>query len=153
ITAPPSGVLLSFSTAATAQPYTVPTGLGGQFMGFQFASFLLGDANSASQLAPTDTRMGKNQWAFYWQDSWKATRKLTMDYGVRWDYASVPREQYGRSANLGKTTPNPAVAGFPGAAIFQATCNCDFLKPYKYAFGPRFGFAYQFSPKTVVRGG
>jgi hypothetical protein len=47
--------------------------------------------------------MGKNQWAFYLQDSWKATRKLTLDYGLRWDYASAPREQYGRSANLGLT--------------------------------------------------
>jgi len=153
ITAPPSGALLSFSAAGTAQPYTVPTGLQGQFMGFQFASFLLGNANSIGQLAPTDTRMGKNQWAFYWQDSWRTTRKLTLDYGVRYDLASVPREQYGRSAQLGKTVPNPAVGDYPGAPIFQATCNCDFLSPYKYAFGPRLGFAYQLTPKTVIRGG
>ena len=93
ITAPPSGALLSFSAAGTAQPYTVPTGLQGQFMGFQFASFLLGNANSIGQLAPTDTRMGKNQWALYWQDSWKTTRKLTLDYGLRYDVASVPYAQ------------------------------------------------------------
>jgi hypothetical protein len=154
ITAPPSGVGLTFGVNGTAQPYTVPGGLtGGQQMGLQFASFLLGDASSISQNAPTDTRMGKSQWAFYWQDSWRTTRKLTLDYGLRYDYATVLREQYGRSANLGLTTPNPAVGGFPGAAIFQQTCNCDFLKPYKDAFGPRFGFAYQVAEKTVVRGG
>jgi hypothetical protein len=153
ITAPPSGVLMSFAANATAQPYTVPAGLGGQFMGFQFASFLLGDANSINQSAPTDTRMGKSQWAFYWQDSWKTTRKLTLDYGLRWDYAGVPREQHGRSANLGRNVPNPAVGNYPGAAIFQATCHCDFLSAYHYAFGPRLGFAYQVSPKTVLRGG
>jgi hypothetical protein len=153
ITKPPSGVSLTFGVNGTAQPYTVPAGLGGQQMGNQFASFLLGEASAIQQNAPTDTRMGKNQWAFYWQDSWRATRKLTLDYGLRWDYASVPREQYGRSANLGVTTPNPAVGGFPGAPIFQATCNCDFMKSYKDAFGPRLGFGYQLSSRTVLRGG
>jgi hypothetical protein len=153
ITAPPSGVSLTFGVNGTAQPYTVPAGLQGQQMGNQFASFLLGNASTIAQTAPTGTRMGKNQWAFFWQDSWKTTRKLTLDYGLRWDYASAPREQYGRSANLGKTVANPAVGGFPGAAIFQATCNCDYIDTYPYAFGPRIGFAYQLTPKTVVRGG
>ncbi len=153
ITAPPSGVSLTFGVNATAQPYTVPAGLNGQQMGNQFASFLLGNASAIQQNAPTDTRMGKSQWAFYWQDSWKATRNLTLDYGLRWDYASVPREQYGRSADLGINTPNPAIGGFPGAPIFQATCHCDFLSSYKNAWGPRLGFAYQVLPRTIIRGG
>src|SRR5262249_22165420 len=138
---------------ATAQPYTAPAGLGGQAMGFQFASFLLGDASVISQRAGTDTRMGKSQWAFYWQDSWKARPNLTVDYGLRLDYASVPREQHGRSANLGKDVPNPAVGGYPGAAIFQATCHCEFVSAYHNAFGPRLGVAYQLGWKTVLRGG
>jgi hypothetical protein len=153
ITAPPSGVQLTFGVNATAQPYTVPAGLNGQQMGNQFASFLLADASAVQQNAPTDTRMGKSQWAFYWQDSWKATRKLTLDYGLRWDYASVPREQYGRSADLGVNTPNPALGGFPGAPIFQSTCHCNFVSSYKNAWGPRLGFAYQVLPKTIIRGG
>src|SRR5262245_6067734 len=153
ITAPPSGVSLTFASNGTAQPFIPAAGLGNQFMGFQFASFLLGAASSVTQQAPTGTRMGKSQWAFYWQDSWKASRKLTLDYGLRWDYASVPREQYGRSANLGLTTPNPAIGGFPGAPIFQAKCNCDFADAYPWAFGPRLGVAYQLTPKTVLRGG
>ncbi len=77
---------------------------------------------------------------------------MTLDYGLRWDYASVPKEQYGRSANLG-LVPNPAAGNAIGAAVFQATCHCDFVHSYPYALGPRIGFAYQFSPKTVVRGG
>src|SRR5262245_39539366 len=153
MTAPPSGVSLTFGVNATAQPFTVAAGLAGQQMGNQFASFLLGLPSTVTQTAPTGTRMGKSQWALYWQDSWKTTRKLTLDYGLRWDYATAPREQYGRSANLGVTTANPAIGNFPGAAIFQATCNCDFVKTYPYAFGPRLGFAYQLTPKTVMRGG
>jgi Carboxypeptidase regulatory-like domain/TonB dependent receptor len=153
ITAPPSGVSLTFGTNGTAQPYTVPAGLAGQNMGFPYASFLLGDFNAASQIAPNDVRMGKIQWAFFAQDSWKVTRKLTVDYGLRWDYATVPHEQYGRSADLGATTPNPSVGNRLGAPIFEATCNCSFVQPYKFAYGPRLGVAYQVNPKTVIRGG
>jgi Carboxypeptidase regulatory-like domain/TonB dependent receptor len=164
ITAPPSGVGMNFGCSAsltctatnlgaTAQPYTVPAGLAGQQMGNFFANFLLGDAVSTTQYAPVDARMGKSQWAVYAQDSWKITRKLTVDYGLRWDLATPSEEQYGRSADLGVNVANPAVGGRLGAPIFQQTCNCDFMKTYKLAFGPRLGVAYQLDPKTVFRGG
>jgi len=157
ITAPPSGVGMNFGSTtnfgATALPYTVPQGLSGQQMGNYYANFLLGDAINTTQYAPQDPRMGKSQWALFAQDSWKATRKLTIDYGLRWDLATPTREQYGRSADLSGTTPNPAVGGRLGAPIFQATCNCDFMKTYPYAIGPRLGIAYQLDSKTVLRGG
>ena len=151
ITQPPSGVSLTFGVNATAQPINV--NLGGQQMGFQYASFLLAGASSMTQTAPLDARMGKSQWAFFAQDSWKVSRKLTVDYGLRWDYATAAREQYGRSASLGLTTPNPAAGGRLGAPIFEATCNCTFVSNYPWAFGPRLGMAYQLNPKTVIRGG
>src|SRR6185312_7643312 len=135
IPAPPNGVSLTFGPNATAQPINVA--LSGQQMGFQYASFLLGDASSLTQIAPQDNRMGKSQWAFFAQDSWKLSRKLTLDYGLRYDYGTAPREQYGRSASLGLTTPNPAAGNIPGAPIFEATCNCTFVKNYPWAFGPR----------------
>ena len=91
--------------------------------------------------------------ALFVQDSWKVTRKLTVDYGLRWDYATAAQEEHGRSANLGLTTPNPAAGGRPGAAIFEATCNCTFVKNYPYAIGPRLGIAYALDAKTVFRGG
>ena len=157
ITAPPSGVLLTFNAAgnlgATAQPYSVPGGTGADNMGFPYANFLLGNATTSSQSAPIEARMGKSQWAFFLQDSWKVTRKLTVDYGVRWDYATEAREQYGRSASIGLTTPNPAAGGRLGAPIFEATCNCQFATAYPWALGPRLGIAYQLNEKTVLRGG
>jgi len=154
ITSPPSGVLLNFSNTAgaTAQPYTPPS-LSGSQMGFGFANLLLGDAITASQSAPTDNRMGKEQWAVFLQDSWKVTRKLTLDYGLRWDFATAAREQYGRSSSLGLTTPNPAAGGRLGAPVFEATCGCTFVSNYPYAIGPRLGVAYQVNEKTVIRGG
>jgi hypothetical protein len=167
ITAPPSGAQLIFdgcaggactttSTAitnagATALPQ-VGLNLSGWNTGFPYANFLLGDVVQATQKAPTDLRMGKAQWALFLQDSWKATRKLTLDYGVRWDYATAAREQYGRSADLGNI-PNPAAGGRIGAPIFEANCGCRFVSNYPWAIGPRLGLAYQVTPKTVIRGG
>ncbi|MBV9503439.1 MAG: carboxypeptidase regulatory-like domain-containing protein, partial [Acidobacteriia bacterium] len=141
----------TLNAGATALPQT-GLNLNGWQTGFPYANFLLGDFAQISQKAPTDTRMGKSQWALFIQDSWKVTRKLTMDYGLRWDYATAPHEQYGRAAELG-LVPNPAAGGRIGAPIFEATCHCTFINNYPYAIGPRLGVAYTVTPKTVIRGG
>ncbi|MEP6962326.1 MAG: TonB-dependent receptor, partial [Acidobacteriota bacterium] len=151
ITAPPTGVGLTFANNATSLPASL-TISGSSTPGFAYASFLLGDVSSAQQNAPVDARMHKKQWALFIQDSWKTTRKLTIDYGLRWDYATAAHEQYGRSANLG-LIPNPAAGGRIGAAIFERTCGCTFVGTYPYAVAPRLGVAYQLSEKTVLRGG
>ena len=98
-------------------------------------------------------RTPPSQYALFAQDSWKVTRRLTVDYGLRWDYATAAREEYGRSANLGTNVPNPAAGGRLGAPIFEATCHCTFVSNYPYAVGPRLGVAYQLDEKTVFRGG
>jgi hypothetical protein len=163
ITAPPTGVGLTYATlsatgsgsvsnpGATGYPASLST--GAYTTGFPYANFLLGDVTAATQYAPVDARMFKQQWALFIQDSWKITRRLTMDYGLRWDYATAAQEEYGRSANLSLTTPNPAAGGHLGAPIFEATCGCSFVKNYPYAIGPRLGIAYSLNDKTVFRGG
>jgi hypothetical protein len=122
-------------------------------MGFPFASFLLGGLSGVSLGAPTNSSYSKQQWGLFAQDTWKITRKLTLDYGVRWDYGSYAKEQYGRFSNFDLLTPNPSASGHPGAAIYEASCNCQFANAYPLAIGPRIGIAYQINDKTVLRGG
>jgi hypothetical protein len=155
ITAPPTGVGLTYSSTTDPGATAIPASLvtGAYTEGFPYANFLLGDVITATQYAPVDGRMFKQQWALFVQDSWKINRKLTLTYGVRWDYGTAAHEEYGRSANLGLTTPDPAAGGRLGAPIFEATCHCTFVSAYPYALGPRVGFAYQVTPKTVLRGG
>ena len=149
-----------YSAAETAEPYvsTITAGVGaasvaGYSLGFPYASFLLGSVDHVNIDPPYDARYGKYQLGLYAQDSWKITRKFTLDYGLRYDYSTYYTEQYGRSPQFDPTLPNPNAGGHPGATIYQATCNCQFAHNYPLAFGPRLGFAYQVAPKTVLRGG
>jgi hypothetical protein len=148
--------LYRFSANQTALPYLNTANPGGRPIGFPYASFLLGLTDSADVAAVSNPRLGKKQLALFVQDTWKVTRKLTLDYGLRWDYGTYQREQYGRHPSFSPTTLNPSV-GLLGGVIFEGfgpgRCNCDFASNYMYALGPRLGVAYQISPKTVLRAG
>ena len=147
----------SFSANETNEPYLVGQNFGGLTAGFPYASFLLGEVDSFNIAAPADFRQSKSQWGVFIQDSWKINRKLTLDYGVRWDYGTYFKEEHGRASDFSPTTPNPTLGGYPGAFLFEGSgaghCNCSFAHNYPYAIGPRLGVAYQIDPKTVFRGG
>ena len=131
--------------------------VGGGSIGAGYASFLLGQATYTNVNAPRKMQMRKMNWAVYLQDNWKITRKLTLDYGLRWDYTPMGHEQHYREAEIGINTPNPAAGGIPGGYIFEGygpgRCNCEFSKSYPFAFGPRLAVAYQINAKTVFRAG
>ncbi len=147
----------TFSPNETAMPYLVGQTLQGGSLGFNYASFLLGDVDSYNIAAVADYRQAKKQLGFYVQDSWKVTRKLTVDYGVRYDYGTYYQEEHGRAVDFSPTTPNPNAGGAPGAFLFEGSgpgkCNCQFAKNYPWAFGPRVGGAYSIDDKTVIRVG
>ncbi|MBV8843372.1 MAG: TonB-dependent receptor [Bryobacterales bacterium] len=134
--------------AAQGQIFT-----GGTQPGFGYASFLLGMADNGYTSVPNETRLGRNGEAAFAQDTWKVTRKLTLDYGLRYDFQTYLKEQYGRQGEIGYYTANPIAGGRNGGTIFEATCRCAFAHNYPYAWGPRLGVAYQVTPKTVVRVG
>ena len=147
----PQNGFYNFSNAETGLPYTNGASLSGGNVGFAYASFLLGQVDSGSIGVPSQVRMGKTQWGLYVQDTWKVTRKFTLDYGLRWDYSTYLREQYGRAPSFSMTAANPTAGGRRGAVVYEATCQCSFASNYPYAVGPRIGGAYQLTPKTVLR--
>ena len=146
-----------FSPNETAMPYLVGQTLPGGSLGFNYASFLLGAVDNYQIAALADFRQAKKQLGFFLQDSWKVSRKLTVDYGMRYDYGTYYQEEHGRAVDFSATTPNPSAGNAPGAFIFEGGgaghCNCQFAKNYPYAFGPRIGAAYSLNDKTVIRAG
>jgi hypothetical protein len=151
---------MSFGASTTGLPATnvnpIASGTSAQ-PGFAYASFLLGQVSSESVSGTWAARIGNRAIGMYLQDTWKVTRKLTLDYGLRYDYQTYLKETYGRLINVSLDTPNPTVQNRLGAVIFEGNgpgrCNCTYGSNYPYAVGPRIGVAYQINSKTVLRVG
>lgn len=148
---------LTFSADQTGLPSTLGQNLQGGTIGFPYASFLLGLVNNGDLGVVSHPRLGKHSWAFFAQDNWKVTRKLTLEYGLRYDYQTYLKDGYGRIANFSPSALNPSAGNLPGAMVLEGGssghCNCDFAKVYPFAFGPRLGFAFQLKPRIIIRGG
>ena len=146
----------NFAANETGQPFQ-NVNTAGSNVGLGYASFLLGQVDNISINRPTRPRMGKKQLGLYAQDSWKITRKLTLDYGLRYDFSSYLQEEHGRAPVFSTSTPNPAVGGILGAAVYEGDgpghCGCNIAHNYPWAFGPRAGLAWQLNSKTVFRAG
>ena len=143
----------TFGNAETSDPWQNTQALSSSNpTGFNYASFLTGLPDVLALNQPTDAKLGYHSLGLFVQDSWKINRKLTLDYGLRWDYQTFMTEQYGREQNASFTTMDTKL-GRPGAVLYGASCNCQFSHNYPFAFGPRLGGAYQIDTKTVVRGG
>ena len=103
------------------------------------------DSAASTGLRPIFTDL-----SFFAQDSWQVTPRLTLNYGLRWDYDPPPSEGTGHPLYTATNLDSPAnVALAPaGTALWSAS---------KTNFGPRFGFSYivHNTPgfETVVRGG
>jgi hypothetical protein len=124
--------------------------------GFDVASFLLGYANQKNRRlfdAETYTEQ-RPEYAIYIQDDFRATQKLTLNMGLRWDVFPPWIEIDDRQSNFDVSTGKFVVAS-PNAVINGVEVG-RYLQTYsKRDIGPRFGFAYDVSGdgRTVVRGG
>ena len=97
----------------------------------------------------------------YVNDTYQASRKLTVNVGVRWELPFPSVERYDRFTNLLPNAPSPFAqqAGLPGLMGRLALVNSP-DNPSRYAaathlrlFAPRVGLAYRVNDKTVVRSG
>jgi hypothetical protein len=141
----------NFSPQATSnQTLKTPGGL-------DLGTFLLGDVTSLARYVTNPSLTNINNAAerqkrlfFYGQDTYRATSKLTLNYGLRWEIytpESVLAKGYGGFANIVDNggTGVIRVAGFGGYGL-----NGN-VKNDLHAFAPRLGVAYQVTPKTVLR--
>jgi hypothetical protein len=97
-------------------------------------------------------------YSFYAQDTYKLRPRLTLNYGVRYDYDLPATEAFNRFSAVDPTLANPGAGNILGAYTYFGTGpgRNGQTRPqdtYKKAFGPRVGFAYSINDKTVFRGG
>jgi hypothetical protein len=93
-----------------------------------------------------DTVRGHRQWigALYLEDSWRVSGRVTIDMGVRWEWATVPTEVNGKVANMDRLTDTALRVGDP-----------LFANPSWTNVVPRVGAAWDVTGtgRTLVRGG
>ena len=132
-------------TGAPSQPY-------GDYVGWGFATFLLGEVSNADQTTAFNLYGRRKSLALFAQDSYKVTPKLTVNLGLRWDYNFRFHEKYGHWANFDLQAIDPNF-GVPGTIVFAKDGSDSFeKKEYAANFGPQIGIAYSPWKKFVFRG-
>ena len=129
---------LDFNAAETSGPN------GG---GNAVASALFGLANTVTLNFGGFSGVRYKNFSFYGQDSYKLRPRLTLNYGLRYDYNLPASEAFSRFSAVDPTLPNPGAGNILGAYTYFGTGpgRNGQKRPqdtYKKAFGPRVGFAY-----------
>ncbi len=146
-------------------------------IGLQWAAFMLGVPTSASISTNDDLYLNNKFYSGYVQDDWKLSRKLTVNFGLRYELEAGFRERFNRGLtgfDLNATLPisagaQAAYATLPASILALRPASefivkggnlylgkdgaPDTVNKSQPAWMPRLGFAYQLNDKTVLRGG
>ena len=127
-------------------------GFDGTYTGSAMADFMLGYVRTANlNPAVTVTDLSNFWQAYYFNDDWKVSPRLTVTYGMRYDYFSKMVQSDDKFVNIEQNGLQPAGFATPQTSKYGR----GLLQPDKNNFSPRIGFAYQpaFVKDAVVRGG
>jgi hypothetical protein len=131
----------------------LPESGGGDAM----ASLLMGVGTGGSYEIPDRPATQSFSYAGFIQDNWRATDKLTLNLGLRYDISLPRTERFNHMNYLDPEVASPLQApGLPDlkGGLAYASSSHRNVNGLSYTnFGPRFGFAYSVRPKWVVRGG
>lgn len=114
------------------------------------SDFLLGNISGVYFTTPHVVHYFQPGHSFYAQDVWRATPKLTLTYGLRYELFGPIMDRNNETSNFtpanggGLITASPSASGWAARAL---------INPDKNDFAPRVGFAYHMMDKVVMRGG
>lgn len=117
------------------------------FTGYSAADLVLGlPINDTTPGAEPNNKVAEWRDGFFVVDNWQATKKLTLNLGLRYELPTVPYtvNGYATILNQAQTAIIPSNAPQPGFEL---------IGPNHKSFAPRIGFAYRATGKTVLRGG
>jgi hypothetical protein len=163
--------------------YFSNTGERGTLDFISFQNFLLGETGASTALGGNGTGHSDiyeetsasgdvqrydrlRDVALFGQDSWKATSRLTINMGLRYEYIGLPTDIYGRDGAFDPRRYQPPTAAGPSSVGFVQAGNARNPVPGiakvsdtltdtvgKLNFAPRLGIAYQLNSRQVLRAG
>ena len=117
------------------------------FSGNALADFLLGYATSVQLSNFHEVHQRQHAYSFFIQDDFRASERLTLNLGLRYDFVTPQMDAENRLANFDPAT----------GQLYYATDGSiedrALVKPDRDNFGPRLGVVYKANTATVVRGG
>jgi hypothetical protein len=114
---------------------------------YNLADFIFGLPSTIQLGNDVVTNLRQHVHSLYFQDDYRITSKLTLNLGLRWEFATPIWERDNLWSNFNPAT-NSLVQATNGSLYNRALVNPDYKD-----FGPRIGFAYSLDPKTVIRSG
>jgi hypothetical protein len=122
---------------------TIPT----DATSYNLADFIFGLPSTIQLGNNLVTNTRQHVHSLFVQDDYRMTPKLTVNLGLRWEFATPIWDRDNYWSNFDPAT-NTLIRATSGSIYNRALVNPDYKD-----FGPRVGFAYTVTPKTVVRGG
>lgn len=126
--------------------FTRPAGAASNNI-YNLADFMLGLRAQYALSSVLVAQLRRNMHFAYVQDDWRASTRLTLNLGVRYEYSTPYWERDNILSNFDPST-NSMIIAKDGSLYDRAL-----IRPDRNNFGPRLGFAYTVTPHTVVRGG
>jgi len=140
--------VLDFSPQYGADTYggqfSAPTGSASNNI-YNISDFLFGTRSAYSLTNVFTAKYRQRMNFFYLQDDWKFSPKLTLNLGIRYEYATPQWEADNHLANYDLATQKPILATDGG--IYERAL----VHPDRNNWAPRVGLAYSVTPKTVIR--
>jgi len=153
---------LDFGSGFTSNPGVLTSDQSGAFGGSGYASFLLGisDGGGITNIHNIDYR--RPTYAFFGQDDWRVTSKLTMNLGLRYEFFATVKEKHNQEATYDLNTQTLLVPKGQNVSLtptiasyipLSATATPGLISPDTNNFAPRIGLAYSATNKLVLRAG
>lgn len=146
-----------FAANYTGLPNAAATGLIGG-TGNALADFLVGRPTNVLLTNAKVVEQRRHMYAFFIQDDWKVTQRLSLNLGLRYDFGSPSYENNNQQANFDPVAGAAATTQAQALASLRLATDGSLedrtlVKPDRNNFAPRVGFAYGVTDKLVVRGG
>lgn len=126
------------------------TGIYSNHQGFGLADFLLGDVGQAIFQNALTVHVYLPGNSFFAQDNWRATSKLTLTYGLRYELYPPQLNRTNSVSNFSSDNGGTLVTASRSASGWYER---SLIHPDMTNFSPRLGFAYHASSAVVLRGG